>query len=307
MRRNIGKVLVLAVVIGAVISPRPRAQQNRPTAPAPRAAASPPAPNAAPAPPAPDPAKAARMRQLLQLWEGQSTKLKTLIVKIERVDHSPAWGDEEYEGDAIFKSPNLAWLNFKKWEENNGGKRLVPHEQIRCTGTEVWQYKTDTQQVFIYPLEKKDQRHALEEGPLPFLFNMRAADAEKRYHMELRGEDDKAYVIKVIPRLEIDRESFLQAYIQLDRKFLLPSRIFLLAPDGKSTKDFKIRSSEANPPRKISDAYFEGEIPPKPWTVVRNPDAEGRPQPQPAGPGMQRAPARRSQPALRPGTPAGRQ
>ena len=33
------------------------------------------------------------------------------------------------------------------------------------------------------------QQRALEEGPLPFLFNFKAADAKKRYEMALVAED----------------------------------------------------------------------------------------------------------------------
>ena len=31
--------------------------------------------------------------------------------------------------------------------------------------------------IYIFPLDKDQRKRALEEGPLPFLFNMRAADA----------------------------------------------------------------------------------------------------------------------------------
>src|SRR5260370_34107262 len=41
------------------------------------------------------------MQQLLNLWEGQSAKLKTLEVSIYRIDKNVAWGDEEhYQGHA---------------------------------------------------------------------------------------------------------------------------------------------------------------------------------------------------------------
>ena len=39
-------------------------------------------------------------------------------------------------------------------------------------GEEVWQYKYDTQQIFIFPLDKKAHLNVLELGPLHFVFNM---------------------------------------------------------------------------------------------------------------------------------------
>jgi TIGR03009 family protein len=216
----------------------------------------------------PDPA---RMKQLLRVWEQQSARLKTLDVEIQRTDKNPAWGDEEYQGRAILKSPNYAWLNFKKVAEdpkNEGKKLLVDHEQIRCTGTEVWQYRSDLMKIFIFPLEKKDQKRALEEGPLPFLFNMKAAEAEARYEMTLVSEPAGFFVISVVPKLKIDRESFSKAFLKLNAKTYLPDRIFLVSPDGKSTKDFVLSKVRPNAP--VMEANFKGVVLPKPWKVERN-------------------------------------
>ena len=188
------------------------------------------------------------MEQLLTLWEKQSARLKSLDVKFKRVDHSPAWGDNElYEGRAMLQSPNLAWLDFKKVGVDKQNKpTLVPHERIVCTGKEVWQYHSPTRQIFIFPLEKQQQQRALEEGPLPFLFNMRADEAKKRYQMSLIAENAATYMVTVIPLLEIDKESFSKAIIQLDRKYLLPTNIVLIAPDGKSTQDYKFSDVKPN-------------------------------------------------------------
>src|SRR5947209_3329206 len=82
-----------------------------------------------------------------------------------RLDRSEGFDENEhYEGRAVLKSPNLACLDFQKVALNSKQQKVLqPYEQIRCTGTEVWQYRADTQQVFIYPLEKQQQKRALEE------------------------------------------------------------------------------------------------------------------------------------------------
>src|SRR5205807_2240350 len=135
----------------------------------------------------------------------QSTRLKTLDVRFRRIDKSPAWAeDEHYEGRAILKSPNLARLNFDKVAADPKKQaKPEPHELIICTGKEVWQYRTDLKQIFIYPLNVQDQKHALEEGPLPFLFNLRAADAKKRYQMTVKSQTADSYVVHVKPLLDI--------------------------------------------------------------------------------------------------------
>ena len=306
MRRGVRRVVLLAVVATAAGSPAAFAQVARqpaagagagaqdgavqaPAAKAkPRAAAEP--ARAIP----PDP----RMKKLLAEWEKQSAKLKTLDVKIRRLDTSPAWGDEEFKGRALLESPNHAWLDFKKVDvDANGNQKLVAFERIICTGTEVWQYKPESKQIFIFPLDKQIQKRALEVGPLPFLFNMKAAEAEARYEMALANEVKTAWVISVVPRLRVDQEAFSKAFVNLRRDTYMPDRIFLISPDGKSTKDFKLSEVKTNVP--IAQANFVGKDPGPPWQVIRDP-AGGVPEPKAQGVAKQQAPVAPAPNALPP-------
>ena len=187
------------------------------------------------------PAAGSDMDDLLDLWEGQSAKLKTLEVAIYRIDKNPAWWDEEehYVGHAAFKSPQLAYLDFRKVKlqaqadpKDKNKKKLVPlkkngqivstpYETIVCTGEEVWDYRYDVKQIFIYTLDKDARKRALEEGPLPFLFNMKASEAKQRYQMALQSQDDKRYLVKIKPLLKEEKERYSFAWIYLDRDFLL--------------------------------------------------------------------------------------
>jgi TIGR03009 family protein len=233
------------------------------------------------------PVDPAMMEWLLGQWEKQSSLLKTLDVNILRIDNTPAWGDlEYYEGRAMFKSPNLAMIDFNKIEQDANKKPIrdpatkkfvtKPYERIICTGTEVWQYRSDVQQVFIFPLEKNEQQKAIEEGPLPFLFNMRAADARKRYEMTLMSKDDTSYHVDIRPKIDVDKESFSQAFVRLDKNYLLPIRIVMISPDGKSEKDFRL--SHMVPNKNVNEKNFEGKPLGPPWKVIRNPVGEERPR-----------------------------
>jgi TIGR03009 family protein len=234
------------------------------------------------------PVNPANMEWLLKKWEHQSSLLKTLDVTVLRIDDNPAWGEiEYYEGRALFKSPNLAFIDFNKITQDDKKKPLrdpqkkdkwlaTPYERIVCTGEEVWQYKSDTQQIFIYPLGKNEKKKAIEEGPLPFLFNMRAEDARQRYQMSLISEDAKGYGVSIKPKLQEDKESFSIAFVNLDRKYLLPVRIMLKSPDGKSLKDFRLGPMYPN--KAVNDKNFEGKPLGSPWKIVRNPAGEDRPR-----------------------------
>jgi TIGR03009 family protein len=231
------------------------------------------------------------MDQLLLQWEGQSAKLTSLEVAIYRIDKNPAWGEEEhYQGHAAFKNPQLAYLDFRKVnlkvkpDPKAKDKKVVvpvtknnkveskPYETIVCTGQEVWHYRYDVKQIFIYPLDKNQRKRALEEGPLPFLFNMRAAEAKQRYDMVLQGQDEKRYLVMIKPLIPEDQDSFSLAWVYLDKGYLLPTRIYLLAPDRKSSKDFQLSQIRANEP--VEATRFVGVDPGKPWKVERNPGAD---------------------------------
>jgi TIGR03009 family protein len=286
MRRGLsfiaGQVVALlasasALSLGQEVEPRnaPKAQSRRPAEQAPDGA------------PGAPPANAARMEWLLQQWEKQSSLLKSLDVMLTRTDSTPAWGDLEfYEGRALFKAPNLAFIDFNKIEQDEKKKRVIdpktkkfvskPYERIVCTGAEVWQYRSDVQQIFVFPLEKDEQQKAIEEGPLPFLFNMRANDAKKRYQMTLMSEDEKSFGVSILPKLQVDKESFSRAFVKLDAKYLLPLRIVMVSPDRKSTKDFTL--SQMFPNKAVNDKNFEGRPLGPPWKVIRNPAGEERPR-----------------------------
>ncbi len=232
----------------------------------------------------------ALMQQLLKDWERQSAKLKTLDVWIYRIDRTPDWNEEiHYEGRAVFKSPQLAYLDFKKIKTvRNAQKKLVPmadpndpkkrvttpQETIICGANEVWQYLHPVKQIFIYPLAKEQRQRALDEGPLPFLFNMKAAEAKVRYDMTLIGENKKYYSVLVRPRRPEDQEAFRMAQIILDKEWVLPVQITLISPDRKSSKEFRVEHIIPN--AAVNDDWFRGRTL-KNWKVERNPNAQVQP------------------------------
>jgi TIGR03009 family protein len=266
--------------------------------------------------PRPDPSQ---MQKLLVKWERQSQLLKSLQSEVYRVDKTPGFDELHFDGMVAFKNPSKAFLDFRevktkvvpdpKDKQGKKKKRVpvvnpknnrpesVPFETIVCTGTEVWHYRHDVKQLFIYSLDKNQQRRALEEGPLPFLFNMKAADAQRRYEMVLQGQNEKTYFVMVTPKLQEDKETFVKAWVFLDRHYLLPTRIVLFAPDGQSTQDYNFSSIVAN--GAVKDERFEGVIPPKhlKWKVERNPAGSAAGEGQaagrrrgPAGPAARRPP-----------------
>ncbi len=275
--------LLALVAVGPASIMAQEAAPGRVARPAPRAGQA-----AQPAARQGQPNDPAKMKWLLKAWEKQSEKLKTLDVRIYRIDKDVKWKDEvHFEGRAVFKNPNLAYLDFKKiklapdakgqlvpQKDPRTGKLVAaPTETIVCNDQAVWQYLYEGRQIFLFPLDKGQRQRALDEGPLPFLFNMKAQEAEKRYEMVLQGEDPKYYLVKVFPRLTDDKESFRVAFLYLEKKFLLPARIALVSPDGKSSRDFFLDNIQPN--KEVKDDIFRGGVPARGgWKVVQNPAAQ---------------------------------
>ena len=121
-----------------------------------------------------------KMKWLLEKWEGQSAKLKSLDVKIYRIDKDLKWKQEDhFEGRAMFQSPNLAYLDFSKIEmapnakgqmlpvinpKNN--KRVTTRtETIVCGQNEVWHYLHEGRQIIIFPLAKGERQRRSMRAP----------------------------------------------------------------------------------------------------------------------------------------------
>ena len=97
--------------------------------------------------------------------------------------------------------------------------------------------------------------------------------------MQLRDEQPDYFVIGVIPKLDVDKGAFSQAFIKLDKTTYFPDRIVLISPDGKSKKDFVLHDVQPNV--RIAADNFKGTVLGKPWTVVH---ATTRPLPSPKPP-----------------------
>lgn len=310
-----GMLLVAPPASGQV----PKAPQGGTAALRPPAAdaAARPAPGQAPAPaqgagaamPKPvDPAAERRMQELLREWEARSQDDVTIYTEFTRTDTSvELLKPRKFRGMALLHRPNKACLNFD--EVSADGKSAKFHERIVATGDEVYHFLGPSQQVFVYPLAQDQRRRALEEGPLPFMFNMRVDEAQRRFQMDLLQEvpaTDKLpprSLIRIIPKLAIDREEYLEARVVLNMETFLPMALVLTLPNGKDTKRFDFarmeRNGAENPATRQNNyngKLMAAEFQKRGYKVIVNPDGAQDTAPATAG----------AQPAPRGPAPAGR-
>jgi TIGR03009 family protein len=249
------------------------------------------------------------MEPILLQWEKQSAKITSLDAVFDMIERSPGFGDTYYRCRALLQAPDKALLEYKKYilgpdgkpitETDPGGKPRAklekdPERWLICTGTEVLQYTWASKSVNVYPLDKQIQKKALQEGPLPFLFNMKAEEAKQRYGMWLYKEFDNEYLIDIAPRNELDRDAFQQARVWLNKKTFLPNQIWLVKNGGKEREEYKLSGPNdmvvLNPQWKqdhFKFQMFQG------WKTIKNEGnaaVQGMPKQQAAQPGTRTQP-----------------
>src|SRR5208337_4947738 len=124
----------------------------------------------------------------------------TLDVKILRVDQNPAWDElEYYDGRALFKSPNFAFIDFNKIKQDEKQKPLrdpqnkdkwlsTPFERIVCTGEEVWQYKRHSTNLHLSARqERKEKGHRGRAAAVPVQHARRGCQAALPDEPDQRG------------------------------------------------------------------------------------------------------------------------
>ena len=228
----------------------------------------------------PDPQAVLKMDALLKDWEKKSKTIRALKVPLRREDTNKLFETKKsFVGMAVLERPDKVYLDFSIVDA--AGKAKFD-ERIVCDGANVYQFKTPTRQIAVFPLGKGKQQKELEVGPLPFLFNMQADKAKAHYRMILRDETNDTYSIVIIPLLEIDRQEFIQAFVVLNKAMLLPEKIYLTSPDRNETKAFYFTADDlragVNPNEKLGN-WFQGKemtnslvkSPKNPWTVLYNP------------------------------------
>lgn len=260
--------------------------------------------NAVPPKPVDDLVARRKMEELLVRWEAQSKTVTSLSVEYTRTDFSKLFGaTTQFQGKARLKSPDFVYLDF--YEVVDGKPNGVFSERIVCDSKNVYQFLGPPKRIFVYPQEKDAKIKSLNQGPLPFLFDMSVAKAKARYEMVFEEERKDYYLIKIIPKLAIDREEYSQALVKL-RKLengrFVPEAIRLWDPQGNDTKTFAFGKESLKENAAIANSWYDGPTmvkelsalknpkdPKDRWIVVVNPGPGSKPQ-GPDGVGAKPAP-----------------
>lgn len=189
------------------------------------------------------------MKEILDEWEQKSARIKSLHGKHTRYVYNHVFElEKRAEGKFYVETPDKGRIDLvglppeKKDVSKKRGPTGKPFrieadrdEMWICNGEEIVMVNGDEKTYEVAPLPKELRGTNIIDGPLPFLFGMKATDAEKRYQLSLVGQSEKSLTILIIPRRQSDVDNYKEAEIRLDKKTYLPLAVKMIDGSGLET------------------------------------------------------------------------
>jgi len=213
-------------------------------APPPRNAGKQPRP--APLPPVRNEILSPELEQVLKDWELHTSQFKYMAGSFSRFKYDKTW-EVEYraEGKFVYEAPDKGnyELSGAKIGKGDVSKKLNkngrPYE-LKSEGAERWvcngkkvikiDDKEKTYEEVQIPAESQGQN--IIDGPLPFLFGMKAEKAKRRYKLSLKKKDASEIWLEVLPREPKDAANWSKATVIIEAKTFKPKAVKLLDPTG---------------------------------------------------------------------------
>ncbi|QDT48703.1 hypothetical protein Pan258_27470 [Symmachiella dynata] len=205
------------------------------------------------------------MLKFLKDWETNTANHNRLTAKIEKYvyDHT-FFSEKRGLGEIKYEKPGKALLKLTPQDTKGKVSRLkdpskkpyalegITPERWVSTGKEIIQIddKEKTYKVMLIPPDMQGER--LNEGPIPFLFGMKAEEAQRRYHFYQRKQNPrypKSFSFRAVPQRRVDLQEYKYADVILDIENYVPIAIKLTAPTGKAETVylFKPEATKVNP------------------------------------------------------------
>ena len=187
------------------------------------------------------------LQKILVEWEKKSGLIKSLHGKHTRVVYNHVFEVEKLaEGKFYLQTPDkgridLVGLSPQKGEISKrigaSGKpfRLEADraEKWICDGIEIKVVDEDAKSFESTDLPKHLRGTNIVNGPLPFLFGMKAEETKRRYKLELIPTKNlDVHTLRVVPRLRNDADNYKEAFVRLEKTRFLPTAVKLVDPTG---------------------------------------------------------------------------
>lgn len=193
----------------------------------------------------------AELETILQTWEQQTAPISRMKGTFDRYDYDAVFQIVKWaEGRYFYDQPDKGRMDFiphrripeepKNRVVANGVTYTVQADVAQswvCTGKEILDVNHDQKTYNRVEIPPHYQGDNIQDGPLPFLFGMKAEELKKRYVMNLgdmhnpRGEQPIIHLI-ASPILAAQQREFRRAEILLDGRDYLPKAVKLWDTTG---------------------------------------------------------------------------
>lgn len=189
------------------------------------------------------PAQQANVDRLLGDWEQRNLNVKTVTCKFERWEFDRVTNTRKYAtGELNYNTPDNA--EYKVYDSDGNVS-----EHWLCTGKSIFEFKHSEKTLVQRDLPPELQGKAIEDGPLPFVFNSNAAKLKQRYWMRLtappEGVTDQVW-IEAFPKRREDKANFDRAELILNANEMLPMAVQLHMPGGQTRTVHKFKDTKVN-------------------------------------------------------------
>jgi TIGR03009 family protein len=190
-----------------------------------------------------------KVEQILKDWEATTSTFNRLSGTFVRMKYDPVFEVEfKADGKFVYEAPDkgnyeLKGVDVKGKVSKKNGKDGNPYElksdtpeRWVCTGKEVIKIDEQARTYEKAPIPPEGQGQNIIDGPLPFLFGMKAERAKKRYkQITLMKRTADEIQIEVLPRLPEDASNWQKAVVIIDAKKFVPKAVKLIGPSGAET------------------------------------------------------------------------
>lgn len=185
------------------------------------------------------------LQAILNAWEAESGKIQTLAGMHERYVYNITFETATVaSGKFFYAAPDRGRIDLEgvppaKMNFGAAGPKIGAsgkpfkysadrNEIWVCTGKEVVTAVELDKTFQAFPLPPDMQGKNIINGPLPFLFGMKADEARRRFDMKLLKDAPTQAMILAIPRTQLDSANFGEATIILDKQNYLPFAVKLV-------------------------------------------------------------------------------
>lgn len=190
-------------------------------------------------------AEQAQLQTTLKLWEQQSQGTKTLDCKFSRwhfdmfaapagIHASRSDGAVKYQAPdkGLFRvDDKVFFIGMQEGKPQYKVQQGQYGEHWVCNGTQLIEFDRTKEECRIQELPPHMQGKNIISSPLPFVFNLDAAQIQRRYWIRQLPAAEGVVLIEAWPKRQEDRAQYKLVQIALDGKTFLPQALKMYAPN----------------------------------------------------------------------------